>query len=133
LIELRITRDLTRKFYCSVICRSTYVGRQRDMTAMWAKGNLPEVNARKGRPGPTKANWRPVGATRLHSEGYVLEKQDDGEWAYQHRVVAKTDADQVTHHKNRIKTDNRPENLVALSNSEHAALHARKDRNAEHE
>lgn len=33
--------------------------------------------------------------------------------------------DEVVHHINGNKTDNRPENLVVLTNSEHASLHAR--------
>jgi len=128
LIELKIARDLTRKFYCSRVCRSTHIGRTRDMAPMWAKVNLPEVNARKGRPGPTKPNWVPIGGKTLSSHGYVKVKVGDGKWEYEHRIVAKPDAKQVVHHKNRVKTDNRPENLEPMDNGEHLAMHRREAR-----
>jgi hypothetical protein len=128
LVELRITRDQTRKFFCSAACRSTYYGKRKDMAPMWAKVNLPEVNARKGRPGPTKPNWVPVGGTALTSHGYVRVKVAYDKWEYEHRLVAQTDAEQVTHHKNRIKTDNRRENLETMSNVDHLDLHRRERR-----
>lgn len=42
---------------------------------------------------------------------------------YEHRVVMERPAGEV-HHKNGIKSDNRPENLIALTKEEHALLHA---------
>ena len=127
LIQLKIKRDLTRKFFCSRVCRSVWHGRHKDMRPLWAKVNLPEVNARKGVRGSQHRNYRPVGSKSLSAHGYVKVKVADRKWEYEHRIVAGTDAKQVTHHKNRIKTDNRPENLEAMSNSDHTALHHRED------
>lgn len=46
--------------------------------------------------------------------------------AYEHRIVAGTMAPEV-HHRNGLKDDNRPENLVSLSTLEHAAEHSSVD------
>ena len=94
---------------------------------MWAKVNLPEVNARKGRGGPQHPNYKPIGWKYVTPEphGYVRVKIADHKWEYEHRLVAKTPAKQDTHHKNRIKTDNSPGNLVPMNHSDHLALHRR--------
>lgn len=66
-------------------------------------------------------------------DGYILEKTDghDGRrYIQQHRRVAeemlgrKLLKGEVVHHKNGIKTDNRPENLAVMTNIEHLRLHA---------
>jgi len=120
-LHLRCRRDLTRKKFCSHACRSRYLGRQRDMAVMWAKCNLPEVNARKGRPNPNRI---PVGGKTFTSQGYIKVRMPDGSWEYEHRIVAKAGPGQVTHHRNGMKDDNRPENLQVLSKSEHSKIHA---------
>lgn len=51
--------------------------------------------------------------------------------AYEHRVVMGLPPDHMhVHHKNRDKSDNRPENLVVLTASEHKSLHVREDEEA---
>ena len=74
----------------------------------------------------------PEGATRIHSDGYVQRKVN-GRWEYEHRLVAvrtlgrPLKRGEVVHHRNRRRTDNRPENLVvhastsAHNANEHAA------------
>jgi hypothetical protein len=94
------------------------------MTAMWAAAQMPEANAKRmGRP---PANKQPIGTRSLTRHGYVKVKTERG-WEYEHRVIAKSGAEQVTHHKNGIKTDNRPENLKPMSKSEHSKIHAPKE------
>lgn len=47
---------------------------------------------------------------------------------YEHRLVAGLPpAEMDVHHRNRVRDDNRPENLVVLTRSEHALLHQRED------
>jgi len=55
---------------------------------------------------------------------------DYSTYVYEHRLVfelannTKLRKDQHVHHINHIRSDNRPENLVALTRTEHALLHA---------
>jgi hypothetical protein len=46
---------------------------------------------------------------------------------YEHRVVANTVAPQV-HHRNHVKDDNRPENLLGVTPAEHGSEHVTWDR-----
>lgn len=88
-------------------------------------------------PGARNPNWR--GGRSIASNGYVLIRvgvdhhlADVRGYAYEHRLVAEQmlgrrllRRDQV-HHRNGIKTDNRPENLeVVPSIAEHAVRHRR--------
>ncbi len=91
------------------------------------------LNHRKGDQHP---NWR-RGYT-ISTEGYKHVLIDDSErtnrYEAEHRLVMAEvlgrplTSDEVVHHINRIKTDNRPENLKVLSRQEHAALHAAENR-----
>jgi hypothetical protein len=134
LIELRIARDVQRKFYCSRSCRSTASGKAKSkehMAKMQAAANTPEANAKKSVPGERKPNWKPLGARRVTQHGYVQVKHERrGRWAYEHRLVAGAERDEVVHHVNGDKTDNRPENLMRMTNAEHVALHAQEKANA---
>ena len=88
------------------------------------------------RTGDLHPNWR-RGYT-ISTEGYKHVLIDDPErtnrYEAEHRVVMAAvlghplTSDEVVHHINRIKTDNRPENLQVLSRQEHAALHAAENR-----
>lgn len=65
---------------------------------------------------------------RYPQQGYVRLRWKVGVGEYvevrEHRAVVVVDAGQHVHHKNRRRADNRPENLVPLTPSEHAAIHA---------
>lgn len=79
--------------------------------------------------------WK--GGRSIASNGYVLIRvgkdhplSDVRGYAYEHRIVASEKLgrmvakDEIVHHINGVKTDNRPENLeVCLSNAEHRAKH----------
>lgn len=85
--------------------------------------------------GPDNARWR--GGKMLTSQGYVALavppdhhlRQAHG-YAYEHQLVAeqmlgrRLAEEEIVHHRNGIRTDNRPENLEVTTASEHARHHA---------
>lgn len=104
-------------------------------------GNLQSGSVRScgcltRRTGEQSPNWR--GGFTICRNGYkhVLTSDPDRKNRYQpeHRLIMAEVLgrpladDEVVHHINRDKTDNRPENLEVLSRQEHAALHAAEDR-----
>lgn len=66
----------------------------------------------------------------LDGTGYVVVKTDDGKTIREHRYVVEKiigrnlNSDEVVHHKNGDKTDNRPENLEIMTRAEHNKIHS---------
>jgi hypothetical protein len=124
-IELKIKRDLTRKWFCSKVCSARFHGRFCDMTVLWAKGRTPEVNARRSNLGERNGRWLPIGTKRqTHDMGYIEVKLSDGSWEYEHRVVANAPPDKVVHHKDENPQNNDPANLELMDGIEHLQYHA---------
>lgn len=82
--------------------------------------------------GPSNPNWR--GGRRDHPLGYVMVYAPDHPAAHngavlEHRLVVEREIgrllrpDEVVHHVNGDKRDNRPGNLRVMSQSEHARIH----------
>ena len=111
-------------FRCShaVVCRAIH-------RMGWVRERLPNRLSRENHP-----NWR--GGRIVDQSGYVRIKVGHGHpeadckgYAKEHRLVmSKTlgrplDIDEIVHHINRNRQDNRLENLVVMRPSEHSLRH----------
>ena len=73
------------------------------------------------------SNSRPVGSKCKNELGYIIIKTENG-WLREHRVIMEKElgrkliADEVIHHKNGKRDDNRIMNLQVMTRSEHAKL-----------
>lgn len=103
--------------------------------------NAGDMRGRHGNHarGPANAGW--TGGRFITSHGYVAVRVPPDHphawgasptcrYAYEHILVAEKQAgrplrdDELVHHKNEKKTDNRPDNLVIITVSQHAREHA---------
>jgi hypothetical protein len=99
-------------------------------------GSVKSCGCLKRRTGEQSPNWRRGFTISTNGYKHVLTSDPDRTNRYQpeHRLVMAEalgrplTCDEVVHHINRDKTDNRLENLEVLSRQEHAALHAAEDR-----
>lgn len=95
------------------------------------------TSAKRNQYGANNSFWK--GGTVVDDAGYVLVKQDGhprakkhGGYVREHILVMESiigrhlEPDEVVHHINGIKNDNRPENLMVMTKAEHTAHHHRK-------
>lgn len=86
--------------------------------------------------GPRNPNWR--GGRSIASNGYVLVRlpghhlADVRGYVYEHRLVAEQKLGrrlrpgEIPHHINRVKTDNRPENIEVVPSAAHHRVEHRR-------
>lgn len=101
----------------------------------FTKGGLN--NLRKSREKYKRENhpsW--IGGKRINHNGYIEillpehHRARKNGYVFEHilfaeeKVGRKLNSDEVVHHKNEIKTDNRPSNLMIMESSKHTKIHS---------
>jgi len=94
------------------------------------------MRGRHGHHARGARNGRWNGGRMRTAEGYIAVRVPDGHhlrlahgYAYEHQIVAermlgrRLRANEVAHHRNHCRGDNRPENLQVMTVRAHAALH----------
>jgi hypothetical protein len=93
------------------------------------------------RYGPDSPFWK--GGRRINAQGYVVlytpdhPRADKDGYVQEHRLVLEKklgrflEPDEISHHINGVKDDNREDNLLLMSWGEHSALHHKGPRTAE--
>lgn len=119
-------------------CRCTCGNESNVRNGNLQSGGVRSCGCLVHRTGDLHPNWRRGYTISTNGYKHVLTSDPDRTNRYEaehRRVMAEVlgrplTSDEVVHHINRNKTDNRPENLEVLSRQEHAALHAAEDRRA---
>ncbi len=116
--------------YCSHACFNSIsaahlhseTGEANRLASWIRKGNRER---QKSRTGPSN----PCFIGRKISDGYVWAWVDGRGYIQEHRLVAENmvgrplERHEVVHHRNEIRSDNRPENLCVMTRAEHAREH----------
>ena len=127
-------REKRRKF-CGQPCRHKWMSENRcgENHPRYGVRHTPESIAKmaagqkaNARVGPKAANWK----GRYLAKGYVMVSQPGGRAIPEHRLVMAEvlgrplTPDEVVHHINGVKSDNRPENLEIHGTRTHKMTHA---------
>jgi len=125
-----------QKQFCSKKCYGEWLHEHPEKRNHFKPGATAWNKGVKGyKAGSEHWNWK--GGRRNHSNGYIEVSCPDhpnsnsGGYIFQHRLVMEQHLgrllteDEVIHHINSNKRDNRIENLIVLTCSEHQAIHAK--------
>ncbi len=120
----RFHADNPKRRFCSRVCANAALLRPVFCAQCGQPCKLPKhrycskacVNTMRKLRGDKVTRGRPLGATRMATDGYIAERVEGG-FRLQHRVVMERKLGrallprETVHHLNGVRTDNRPENL----------------------
>lgn len=130
-----------RRKYCTKACQTVATAQQRDRRG---KAHTPEARSKMGKNTPRGENSRRWKGGRFLHKGYVhvmietlppetrslvQQMTTKGKYVLEHRAIATTmlgrplTTDDVVHHLNGEKADNRPENPVVTPRADHSMEH----------
>ena len=116
--------------YCSISCGSKSQERSKERYEKVAESIKKNIKSHKYKRGSDVHNWN--GGITVNVHGYIMQRVD-GKQVPQHRhmmevhIGRKLTDDEVVHHINEIKDDNRIENLQIMTRAEHARHHAKQN------
>lgn len=112
--------------YCSIDCSVENL-HSLPRTKEWRTRISAAQKGRAGRAGPDNGGWK--GGRYAASDGYIYRLIAPCVYMTEHRALMqehlgrKLKHDEVVHHINENKSDNRIQNLQVLTRSEHAKIH----------
>lgn len=115
-------KDAGKPIFCSQSCLSRHTASHQDLS------HLKKYEFKKGQPAH---NYK--GRTR-HAAGYNVFCEPKGKRQLEHRLIVeqflgrKLRRNEIIHHINGVKTDNRIENLRLMTQSEHLKLHQEEEK-----
>lgn len=119
----------------TIVHKHTYTDKERARISKLHKGKTVSDEARRKISESRKIKG--IGHEKLRDDGYIAiyypthPMSNSEGYVMKHRLIMSQflkrnlDCDEVVHHKNKNKKDNRIENLMILTKSEHASLHAK--------
>ena len=125
--------EFNRAKFCSRECylrkhKKTFV----EVLCTHCKKPFRKVSTSKTQTCSTHCSYeirRVIGGKYTTVQGYIAVKQSDGRYVLEHRILMEAKLgrkllpNEQVHHINGNKQDNREENLVVITNSEHQHLH----------
>ena len=115
-----------------------HLGKRGPASYMYGRHNSPESIEKMKRAISGENNYHWSGGRKKHSGGYILvyapdhPYRDRNGFVLEHRLVMERHVgrilsdDEIVHHKNEDKSDNRLENLQIMTRAEHLRHHMRK-------